>query len=75
MNPERLIVMANDVATFFDNEPNRDRALDGVRTHMNTYWDPSMRRQIRHWVDEGGTGLLPLAEAAVKRLDPAAEAF
>ena len=68
MNIERLITMANDIATYFTSEPDADAALLGVSDHLTKFWDPSMRRQLKAYVDGGGAGLMPLAQAAVGQL-------
>ena len=70
MNSERLVAMANDIAAFFDAEPDKAIAAEGVRFHMTRFWDPRMRREIIEHVGAGGAGLSPTAIAAVKMLAP-----
>jgi formate dehydrogenase subunit delta len=67
---ERLIAMANDIAAFFDSEPDKAVAAEGVRFHLSRFWDPRMRREIIAHVIAGGSGLSPTAQAAVKLLTP-----
>jgi formate dehydrogenase subunit delta len=69
MKIERLVTMANDIATFFAVEPDHATAVHGVRDHIARFWDPAMRRQIKAHLDEGGEGLLPVAREAVAGLD------
>ncbi|MDQ6646312.1 MAG: formate dehydrogenase subunit delta [Pseudomonadota bacterium] len=73
MNIERLVTMANDIATYFAIEPNRAVAVEGIRDHLTRFWDPVMRRELKMHVVDGGAGLLPLAQEAVQALSmPAA---
>jgi formate dehydrogenase subunit delta len=68
MNIERLVAMANDIAAFFDSEPDKAVAAEGVRFHIARFWDPRMRREIVAHVQAGGAGLTPTASAAVRLL-------
>jgi len=62
---EKLIRMANQIATFFMSQPEADRAK-GVATHINKFWEPRMRTHLFNCLDEGASGLLPLViEASV----------
>ncbi len=69
MNIERLVTMANDIATYFTVEPDHAAAVHGVRDHIKRFWDPVMRRQLKAHLDDGGEGMLPLAKEAVAGLD------
>jgi formate dehydrogenase subunit delta len=69
MNIERLVTMANDIATFFEVEPDHELAVSGVRDHLKRFWDPVMRRQLKAHLGDGGEGMLPLAKEAVAGLD------
>ena len=68
MDVERLVAMANDIANFFDSEPDRTVAVEGVRFHISRYWEPRMRREIVAHLAAGGAGLGPTARAAVAQL-------
>ena len=68
MRIERLVTMANDIATYFQAEPDHAAAVNGVRDHLTRYWDPVMRRQLKAYLGEGGEDLLPLAREAVAAL-------
>ncbi|MGX5667017.1 formate dehydrogenase subunit delta [Rhizobium daejeonense] len=66
---EKIVRMANQIATFFLSQPEAVRA-EGVANHINKFWEPRMRRQFFEHIDKGGEGLLPLvieASKAVKR--------
>ena len=63
----KLVKMANEIAAFFEAEPDRAVAVEGVAGHLKRFWDPRMRREIVQWVDEhGGEGLTELAATAIK---------
>jgi formate dehydrogenase subunit delta len=67
--PEKLIRMANQIATFFMSQPEKVR-VEGVATHINKFWEPRMRRQLFAHLDHGGEGLMTLvvdASALIKR--------
>ena len=67
MDTHRLVKMANDIANFFNSEPDHQAALEGVAGHIRRFWDPRMRREIIKWLDEHeGEGLQPLALEALK---------
>jgi formate dehydrogenase subunit delta len=70
MDVERLVAMANDIAAFFDAEPDKAVAAEGVRFHLTRFWDPRMRREIVAHLDSGGAGLTPTARSAVALLTP-----
>ncbi len=72
---EKLVRMANQIATFFLSQPEAVR-VEGVANHINKFWEPRMRRQFFEVVDAGGGELLPLViEAAgrVNRPEPVAQ--
>jgi formate dehydrogenase subunit delta len=70
MDVERLVAMANDIANFFDSEPDRKLAVEGVRFHISRFWEPRMRREIIAHAAAGGAGLSPTARDAVSLLKP-----
>jgi formate dehydrogenase subunit delta len=61
----KLVRMANQIATFFLSQPENIRA-EGVATHINKFWEQRMRRQLFEHIDKGGDGLLPLVLDASK---------
>jgi formate dehydrogenase subunit delta len=68
MDIERLVAMANDIAAFFDSEPDKAIAAEGVRFHITRFWDPRMRREIVAHLQGGGAGLCETAKSAVAQL-------
>ena len=68
MDVDRLVAMANDIAAFFDSEPDKAVAAEGVRFHITRFWDPRMRREIVAHLQDGGEGLTATAKSAVAML-------
>jgi len=68
MSPEKLVYMANQIATFFRTQPGTDQA-DRVAQHLRDYWDPRMRAQIVRIAEIPESGLSALAKDAVSRLE------
>lgn len=72
MSPDKLITMANQIATFFESMP-KAQGVAGVALHINDNWEPRMRRQLFQIIDGGGNGLRPLVlEAAAQIRRPLA---
>lgn len=66
---EKLVRMANQIATFFLSQPEAVR-VEGVANHINKFWEARMRRELFEHIDKGGEGLLPLvmeASRVIKR--------
>ena len=73
MDIERLVAMANDIAAFFDAEPDKAVAVEGVRFHISRFWEARMRRAIiAHVREKGGAGLSETARNAESLLKPPA---
>ena len=53
---EHLIVMANQIGDFFAPYPP-ERAREGLRNHLRTYWDRRMRSALLEHIDAGGDRL------------------
>ena len=68
MDVERLVAMANDIADFFDSEPDKKLAVEGVRFHISRFWEARMRKAIIAHVAAGGAGLSPTARDAIALL-------
>jgi formate dehydrogenase subunit delta len=60
MQPEKMVLMANQIATFFETQPGNDQA-QRVADHINDFWEPRMRAKLSEHVISGGKGLSPLA--------------
>lgn len=64
MSPEKMVRMANQIASFFETQPGGD-AAEMVAAHLNDFWDPDMRAQLAAYIEAGGAGLHPrVMEAA-----------
>lgn len=67
MSHDKLVYMANQIATFFNSQP-ADQAADGVATHINKFWEPRMRHQLFEKIDAGNSGLSDLVLEASKKI-------
>lgn len=69
MQPDKFIRMANQIAIFFDSQPEAER-VKGVANHINKFWEPRMRRAFFAHIEKGGEGLRPLVIEAAKYINP-----
>lgn len=67
MDVERLAYMANQIGKFFAHEGG-DTAAKSIADHLSRFWDPKMRARIHQYVINGGEGLDPTPEKAVRLL-------
>lgn len=68
MTMQRLVHMANQVASFFASYPEAE-AIESTASHLKSFWDPRMRREIEaHLAEKAGAGLSHIALEAVKRI-------
>jgi formate dehydrogenase subunit delta len=49
-SPDKLIYMANQIATFFRSQPGTDQPAR-VAAHIKDFWEPRMRLQLFRIVD------------------------
>lgn len=66
-------MMANQIAKFFSVQ-GEARAVPQIATHIQQFWDPHIRKVIALHVEQGGSGLDPLAHAAIRKLNPSTAA-
>ena len=66
MDASTLVRMANQIADFFQSYPH-DEAVRETANHIEKFWDPRMRRQLREHIEGGGAGLGQLAAQAAER--------
>ncbi|SDR40279.1 formate dehydrogenase subunit delta [Pseudovibrio sp. Tun.PSC04-5.I4] len=59
MSPDKLIYMANQIASFFKYKPHEE-AVAGIADHINSFWEPRMRSQLFAILKTGSTDLSPL---------------
>lgn len=68
-NIDTLIKMANDISNFFNADPDKTIAAEGVRNHIMRNWELRMRQMIvEHLNNHDGEGLSTLAKNAVGQL-------
>ena len=67
MSPEKMVTMANQIATFFKTQPVDDQA-ERVAGHIRDFWEPRMRDKLQAHIAEGGKGLDDLVLAAARRI-------
>ena len=66
MSPEKMVTMANQIATFFDSQPGDAPAR--IAEHLRDFWEPRMRAQLLTYIQTGGTGLKPSVREAANLL-------
>lgn len=64
MQPEKMVTMINQIATYFQTQPGTDQARQ-VADHINDFWEPRMREQLVAHTNAGAVGLSALAKQAV----------
>ena len=66
---EHLVEMANDIGNYFRAEPDQKAARAGILQHIERFWEPRMRHELRDAIASGrAEGLRPLvAEALAAR--------
>jgi len=65
---EKLVMMANQIARNMAVR-GEEEAIVATADHIRRFWDPRMRAAILGYLAGGGT-LDPIADAAVRRLEP-----
>lgn len=66
---EKLIRMANDISNFFDADPDKTIAAEGMKNHLMRNWETRMREAIVDYLkNHNGEGLSPLAKTVVSQL-------
>ncbi|MGZ4968348.1 MAG: formate dehydrogenase subunit delta [Methylobacter sp.] len=68
MHIEQLIKMANDISNFFDADPDKQIAAEGMKNHLSRNWERRMRQAIIKYCQEDGSELSSLAKAAITKL-------
>lgn len=67
MSPEKLVMMANQIATFFSTQPGSDQA-GRVAAHINDFWEPRMRLQLAAQIEAGGEGFAALVKESFDKI-------
>lgn len=66
MSHDKLVRMANQIATFFSSQPDTDKA-GRVADHLREFWEPRMLDQMAQHLEAGGAGLSDLAREGCQR--------
>ena len=66
MSPDKMVRMANQIATFFESQPDADKA-GRVADHLIEFWEPRMLEKLAAHVASGAEGLSALALDGAKR--------
>jgi formate dehydrogenase subunit delta len=71
MQAENMVVMMNRIGEFFEVMPNKVEGETGVVTHIRKFWAPSMRQELKSYLDQKqGDGLKPFVlDALLKHED------
>lgn len=64
MSPDKLIRMANQIATFFRSQPGEDQA-ERVAGHLKDFWGPEMRAELKAHAKGQEDRLDPLVRRAL----------
>lgn len=67
MSVRDIVRMANQIADFFV-AYSHDVAVKETATHIRSFWDPRMRRQLFAHLAAGGQGLSDIAMEAARKL-------
>jgi formate dehydrogenase subunit delta len=46
MDIHHLVKMANDIGAFYEALPDRNEAINSIASHLKSFWEPRMRREI-----------------------------
>ncbi|MBE0470490.1 MAG: formate dehydrogenase subunit delta [Methyloprofundus sp.] len=68
MDIQNLIKMANNIGLYFKSEPDHVLAVSSIEQHLKNFWDPRMRVEIIHYVQQGGIELIDIVDQAVRKL-------
>jgi formate dehydrogenase subunit delta len=64
MEADKLVFMANQIASFFKSYPEEDATV-GIRDHIRAFWTPGMRRTFAERLHADPQGIEPLVVAAM----------
>ncbi len=67
METRDMVRMANQISDFFKSY-GEDDAKKEIALHINSFWEPRMRKMFFAHVDAGGDGLNPLVKAAASNI-------
>lgn len=68
MKTEKLIKMANDISNYFNADPDKVVAAEGMKSQILHTWEPRMRKALLEYAQTDGTALSVLARDALARI-------
>jgi formate dehydrogenase subunit delta len=71
---DKIVRMANDIAQFYQSDPDRDHAVSGMVSHISRFWARRMREKLVAHAKEADSGLSDFSIAAAARLEAVAAA-
>ncbi len=70
MDVEKLVRMANQIATNFDYGSDKEKVAAAVADHLTRFWTPEMRALVIEGHRKKLIDLSPVAARAVEKLAP-----
>jgi formate dehydrogenase subunit delta len=67
MSVRDIVRMANQISEFFE-AYSHDVAVKETATHIRSFWDPRMRRELFGHLAAGGQGLSEISMEAARKL-------
>ena len=67
METRDMVRMANQIGAFFKSYGD-DYAKKEIAVHINSFWDPRMRKMLIAHLETGGEGLDTLVKAAADNI-------
>ena len=66
---DHLIKMANEIAANLGFAVSEEQQIADLASHLERFWAPSMKKQLREYNRAGGEGLSAAVIGALQRLD------
>lgn len=67
LEDSRMVHKANQIAAYFVHYP-RDRAVEGVADHIQKFWSPPMRTQLKTYLKDNAHDLHELVVEAAEKI-------
>ena len=67
METHDIVRMANQIAQYFNAYPEEE-AVKETAKHIQSFWEPRMRKMLAAHLASGGEGLMPLVVKAGAKL-------
>ena len=65
---DKLVRMANQIATFFNSQPETVR-IEGIAGHINKFWEPRMRKRLHQLIEENREGFQEIVLTAASHIN------